>query len=253
MTDRRHFIAATLLAAPTYALLSALATPATVASSLADTRVTAWLRRQDEIARALADGAVSGAGWQQAVESLASEVDLDQLADAIARSRMRDLGRGLPSYPVKRSVRFLDADGDPRELRFAAALFEFDATNVITPHAHRHMASAHLILNGAFRVRTFDRVADEPGAILVRPTGDSELAAGAVSTMSGEHDNVHWFVPTTRRATTFDVIVSGLDEGAPNHVIEAIDPARGEERADGTIRAPLIGFHEAARFYTHDV
>ncbi|MBV9833201.1 MAG: hypothetical protein JO055_02260, partial [Alphaproteobacteria bacterium] len=74
-----------------------------------------------------------------------------------------------------------------------------------------------------------------------------------ISTMSAERDNVHWFVPRTERAITFDVVISDLDAGAPSHVIEAIDPMRGQKQVDGTIRAPVVSFDEAARIYTSDV
>ena len=249
--DRRTLIAGTLAAAPVYALLSMLAT-----TPLAlDRRVSArtWIRRQDEIATALATGEIPGPAWQDAVLELATEVDLAALSAEIERAKIRTLGRGLSSYPVKQSVAFVDEQGAPRDVRFAAALFRFDRNNVITPHAHRHMVSAHMVLDGAFRVRTFDRVRDEPGALVIRPTSDEEIGVGTVSTMSDARDNVHWFVPLRDRSTTFDIIVSGLDAGEPNHRIEAIDPVRGDTLADGSLRAPLIGFAEAARRYTPEV
>ena len=71
--------------------------------------------------------------------------------------------------------------------------------------------------------------------------------------MSTAHDNVHWFVPKTDTAATFDVIVTGLDAGEPRYQIEAVDPVRGRRRTDGTIHTPIVGFEEAARFYTADV
>ena len=248
-TSRRRFVGQVLAAFPAYALL------AEVAQTGAATAKTArrWIEDQQEIADALSRNRIRPEQWQAEVEALTRGLDIAELIAEIRRSDGRDIGRALPSYPAKRTIRFRDVDGTPRKLRYAAALFVFDRGNVVTPHAHRHMASAHLVVDGAFRVRTFDRVGDADGAILIRPTGDATIRTGDVSTMSTARDNVHWFVPKTETAATFDVIVTGLDAGEPAYVIDAIDPVRGHALADGTIRAPFMGFEEAARFYTADI
>jgi hypothetical protein len=71
--------------------------------------------------------------------------------------------------------------------------------------------------------------------------------------MSTARDNVHRFVPRSARATTFDVIVSGLGGARPSYVIEPIDPVRRTPLPDGTIRAPYVTFAESTRFYTRAV
>lgn len=246
--NRRSFLTRTLGAVPLYALLA----EAGAAQALAAGAVSArrWIAEQQELALALAEGALRPAAWQSEVEALARRVDLAELAAEIARAQTRFTGRALPSYPVKRSLVFLDETGKRRRLRYACALFSFDPDKVITPHAHRHMVSAHLVMEGAFRVRTFDRLRDEEGALIIRPTADEVIGVGAVSTMSTERDNVHWFVPQAERAVTFDVIVSGLDPDAPRYEIQAVDPVRGERLPDGSLRAPILGFEESSRFYT---
>ena len=115
------------------------------------------------------------------------------------------------------------------------------------------MVSAHLVVEGAFRVRNYDRVRDEADAIVIRPSVDATIEIGDVSTISPDRDNIHWFVPRGGRAATFDVIISGLDEGQPSFDIEAVDPVRGQVLADGAIRAPIVSFEESSRFYTRDV
>lgn len=247
---RRRFVGQVLAAFPAYALLAEVAQAGATPAAKTAHR---WIEDQQEIALALARGEIRPQQWQSDVQALTHGLDIAELIAEIRRSDGRDIGRALPSYPAKRTIRFRDPDGTPRQLRYAAALFVFDRGNVITPHAHRHMASAHLVIDGAFRVRTFDRIGDADGAILIRPTGDETIRIGDVSTMSTARDNVHWFVPKTETAATFDVIVTGLDAGEPRYEIEAVDPVRGRRRADGTIRAPVVGFEEAARFYTADV
>ena len=249
--DRRALLRQVLLACPAYALLAAFAG----ARGLADPGVEArgWILDQQDLALALARGEIGPRRWQAEVEALARRVDLAALSAEIGRAESRHVGRALPNYPVKRSLVFRDETGAPRALRYAAALFRFDRGNVITPHGHRHMVSAHLVIEGVFRVRTFDRLRDEAGAMILRPSADAAVGTGEVSTMSAARDNVHWFVPRTARAATFDVIVSGLDPGAPPFRIEAVDPVRGESLPDGSLRAPIIGFEEASRFYTAEI
>ena len=247
--NRRALIARTLLACPAYALLGAVRAGAT------DSRLNAqrWLTRHDEIARALARGEIAPPQWQAEVESLAAKVDPAQVIAETKQAVLRKAGRGGDNDPVRHNIYFHDENGALRKFAFGAALFVFDAENVITPHAHRNMVSAHMVVEGEFRVRNFDRVRDEDGAVVIRPTRDTVMRLGEVSTMSTAHDNVHWFVPRTARATTFDVIVDGLGGARPRYAIEPVDPVRGQALPDGTIRAPYLTFAESTRFYTREV
>jgi hypothetical protein len=115
------------------------------------------------------------------------------------------------------------------------------------------MVSAHLVAAGQFRVRNFDRIGDSPGAMIIRPTRDYVAKLGHVSTMSSEKDNIHWFVPVGGRATTFDVVVSGIDPALPDYEIRAIDPLGGAKRPDGSIVAPILSFGDSSARYTADV
>ena len=249
MITRREFARTVLAAFPAYALLA----ECMAAGAAAGTAARRWIMRQDDIARALLRDELSLEQWRLEVGELSRSIDVEQLMAEIDRSRVRDVGRGQPNDPVKRSILFRDETGTPRRLHYAAALFGFDRHNVITPHAHRHMVSAHLVVEGAFRVRNFDRVRSEDGAVIIRPSIDETIAVGEASTIGRARDNIHWFVPRSERAVTFDVIISGLDEDAPRYVIEAVDPVRGTPLPDGTIRAPILDFAEAGRFYTADL
>lgn len=209
-----------------------------------------WMAGQQEIAQALAAGAIRGRQWAQNVRELAAAVDVAELMAFIRKSHIVPAGAAFHNDPQKRYVRFLDEHGQRRRLAYGAALFDFQPHNVVTPHGHRHMVSAHLVVEGRFRVRNFDRVADQAGAMVIRPTKDYVAEVGEVSTMAPEEDNVHWFVPQGGPATTFDLVISGLDRGAPDHLIQAVDPLRAKRRSDGTLVAPIIGFGEASRRYT---
>lgn len=247
---RRGAAGGTLPAFLLYALLgeAQAATPAGKGSP------QRWIRSQDEIGRALSAGRMTPLDWCLEVERLGRDVDLAELMATVNCSRLVAGAAGSHNDPKKRHVQFLDESGAPRRLGYAVALFDFEPHNVITPHGHRHMVSAHMVVDGALRVRNYDRVGDIPGAMIVRPTRDYVAAVGAVSTMCSARDNVHWFVPANgKRATTFDVIISGLDAGRPNYDIKAIDPYGGSRRSDGTIAAPIMGFEASARKYTAGV
>jgi hypothetical protein len=209
-----------------------------------------WVERQDELARALHAGQLAPLAWMAAVEALAREVDVAELMASVRQAQLVAAPQRFHNDPAKRFVRFVDADGQRRQLAYGAALFDFDPGNVVTPHAHKHMVSAHLVVAGRFRVRNYDRLRDVDGAMVVRPTRDYVAKVGDLSAMSSARDNIHWFVPQGGAATTFDVVVSGLDAGSPDHVIEAIDPLGGRALADGSIVAPVIDFGAAAKKYT---
>ena len=252
MTDhtRRALLGAALPAFLTYALLGE-AKAAAPRGRLAPAR---WIDRQQEIALALSRGEIRPLAWCLEVERLGREVDLAELMATVKRSQVTAAGKGSHNDPLKRYVRFLDDTGAPRKLAYGAALFEFEPHNVITPHGHRHMVSAHMVVEGAFRVRNYDRVGDADGAMIIRPTRDYTARLGAVSTMCSERDNIHWFVPAGgKRATTFDVVLSGLDAGQPDYDIKAIDPLGGRRRSDGAIVAPIMTFDAAAERYTAKV
>lgn len=212
-----------------------------------------WIDRQDELAQGLRAGAISGLAWRDAVEQLAREVDATQLLAEIHAAKSTPAGPPFRRDPVKRNVEFLDQHGRPRRLGYAAATFTFGPDSVITPHAHRHMASAHMVIEGRVRIRTFDRLAEAGGALLIRPTGDHVAGVGQAAAMTTAKDNVHWFTPATARAATFDVIVSGLDPGQASYAIEPVDPLGGQHRPDGTILAPFLSFDQSMDRYTASI
>jgi hypothetical protein len=247
--DRRSAIAGAL-AALTFALLGR-----EVSAAAPQRRMPArdWIERQGELARALKGGQIAPLQWIVEAERLAGEIEVAELMAEVNRAQVTQQALPSTNDPRKSSIRFLDADGAPRKLGYGAALFAFAPHNVITPHGHRHMVSSHLVVEGAFRVRNFDRLEDEEGAMIIRPTRDYIAATGQLSAMTPDRDNIHWFVPNGGPAMTFDVIISGIDPGAADYEIEAIDPLGGTMLADGTIRAPKIGFEAASDKYTASV
>ena len=249
MTNRRDFLHNSLGAFALYALVGEAARVRAGAPQDTD----AWIHRHDALAKALAAGELAPLAWQGEVEALARGIDVAALIAHVARAEQLAVAKGMPTDPQKHVVRFRDDEGNAVNAHYGAALFRFERDNVITPHGHKHMVSAHLVIEGALRVRNYDRVGDADGAMLLMPTRDAEIRVGDVSTMSSARDNVHWFVPKTDRATTFDVIVSDLTPGGPAYEIQAVDPLRAEKLPDGRLKTPIISFAESSARYTRDV
>lgn len=246
LPDRREALLAFL---SSFALV-ALTRETRAAARPGESRVRRWIDGQQDIAEDLAQGRLTSRQWALEVERLASEIDVAELMAAVNEAQIRSAGAPFHNDPQKRFVRFLDDAGKPRRLAYGAALFDFAPHNVVTPHGHRHMVSAHLVVAGRLRVRNFDRLGDEPGAMRLRPTRDYVAGPGRVSTMCSERDNIHWFVPQGGPATTFDILVSGLDPGQPDHLVEAVDPIRARRAGDGSLIAPIIDFESSSRLYT---
>lgn len=244
--DRRQMVALVLLASPLYALVR----EAGATGVARDRRLPAkrWIDRQDELARGLRSGAVAPLAWHDAVNCLAQDVDVAQLVAEASHTRPAD-GPPFMRDPVKRHVAFLAEDGRVRRLSYGAATFTFGPENVITPHAHQHMASAHMVIQGKVRIRTFDRIDSRADALVIRPTADHVGEVGAAAAMTTAKDNVHWFTPAAATATTFDVIIDGLDPGQEAYVIQPVDPLGGRRRSDGSIVAPLLSFEASMQRY----
>lgn len=236
--NRRDFILALL--AQTLAARNLLASKRSL-------RVAEWVAAQNDLGRRLRSGAIGGAAWQRGVEELADAVDLDELLRAIDFAALERGFKFTHDGGTKQFVRVPQPDG--AELVFATAVFGLERRKSITPHGHQHMVSAHMVLDGRLRVRNFDRVADEKTHLVIRPTVDGEITRGAISSMSSERNNIHWFTALTDRAFTFDVIMDGLTPGQKQFVIDLVDPRGGTRLGSGDIRAPRIDWKTSVRLY----
>lgn len=248
MIERRSLLAGTG-ALTAWALLEAVGGTRALAA-LPSANARGWLAEQEAIAQALRAGQLRPAAWQMAVERLGAGVDRTELLAQTDFARLRagfDFKDGQPS---KRFVSF-PADAGIPKLSYGLAFFGFRKGQVVTPHGHRNMVSAHMAVAGAFRARTFDRLRDEDAALILRPATDLRMQVGDSSTMSSERQNIHWFVAEADESATLDVIIDNLDPGAPDrYVIDLVDPAGGQRLGDGTIRAPLIDWAQSLARYS---
>lgn len=250
LLDRRGQMFGLLGAFAGYALLGEAQAFAAPSRRLAFRR---WVDRQEEIARTLTAGEITPIAWAEEIERLGREVDLVKLLAEARSCQVAKLPKRYGNDPQKRFVEFLDEAGAPRRLEYGVAFFDFEPGNVITPHGHKHMVSAHLVASGAVRIRNFDRIRDDPEGVVIRPTKDYVARVGHVSTMTPNLDNVHWFTPKGGPCTTFDVVVSSLDKGQPDHLIQALDPVGARKLGKGELLARVMSFEESSRRYTSAV
>jgi hypothetical protein len=246
MVTRRNLIF-TVAGFCVYAFLAEVRASSPLPRSIAARK---WTSSQDELARGLASGRISQLDWHRAVSSLASEVDLEDLSRELRRAKVRSDRPPSGHDPQKRFVTFLTEEGVAVRLSYGVALFDFASDSVITPHAHKHMVSAHMVLEGKVRIRTYDRVQDEEGALLIRPKSDEVAEPGHSAAMTSVKDNIHWFTPRTKTAMTLDVIIDGLDRGQERYLIQPIDPKGGRTLSDGTLRAPLVSIERSMEIYS---
>jgi hypothetical protein len=246
--NRRELMTGLLETAALALLGDTLSSGALLASG-AGKGVREWTRAQEDLASRLRTGAIGGRAWQDGVEELAKELDRDALLAAIDFAKLSGGMVFDGESATKRYVTLPHPDDPSRRLSFGTALFGLPKGRAITPHAHRNMVSAHLVVGGRLHVRNFDRAGEEPGHLLLAPTVDRTIVPGDCSTMSTERNNVHWFVATTETAFTFDVVADGLAAGQPPYIIELVDPRGAEKLSGGRLRARLIEWKESVRLY----
>jgi hypothetical protein len=202
-----------------------------------------WLKEVNELCADLRVGALGQADWQKKVEELFARVDLIDLLRSIDFDR---LVRAV-EYPDDRAAVI---EVDLPRLSFGRKIFALRRGRAIVPHGHRNMVSGHIVIKGRMHVRHFDRLRDEPGHLILRPTIDREAAAGDATTISEVKDNVHWFRATTETAATFDVIADNLDSSRGfAYRMDFVDPDRAEVLKDDTLRARRLDIDEALRLY----
>jgi len=192
-------------------------------------------RRAESVSRALAEGRMSPTAWQESVEEVFRGASADELLRALDVESLiaaaPEAIRGAVILPLSPRLPGLGP------VRYLTKLFVLRAGRGNPPHAHDHMTSMHYVLRGRFRVRHYDRVRDEPGAIVLRPTIDRELGPGEATSVSDRRDNVHWHFAESD-GILLEVICAELS-GLPTER-HLVDPVRAEALGEGLLRAPRV-------------
>jgi hypothetical protein len=205
-----------------------------------------WLARVDALSRKLRDGAIASNDWRGNIDALNTSTALVEFLPQLQFERALQAMQHSGKDPAKTFVRLAEVDGSLSKAAFAAAYFVFAKGQVITPHGHRGMVSAHAVVSGRLRTRTYDRLARDGDALLLKPRLDTLAQPGFSAAISAGEGNVHWFVAESETAATLDVIVQDIDANGRDFAIELVDPLAAKPDASGTIRAPLISWEQSS-------
>jgi len=247
--SRRNFTRQTLNSLLTLSLVGTLTRENLLAKSI-DRITRSWLVEVEEISRAMKSGQAKQTEWQRKIAEVFRRVELPDLLRSVDFDRVSkkikfpDDGEGV--IPVK-PMRPKEA---PDELECSTYIYGLKKGRAIAPHCHRNMTSMHMLIGGQIHAWHFDRLADEPKHLIIRPTLDRALAMGESSTTSDDKDNVHWFKATSDVAFTFNLAVFEIDRSAPFSGRQYyLDPAGGEKLGDGSLRVRHLTSQEAHRLY----
>jgi len=245
---RRDFLQAFTAAAALQAVLAARALAA------APAELDRWAQDIADLNRDLSKGAIGQVARQDGIVALDTGIDLPALARYLDFDRLT----AAMEFPSR-----LAETVDPRfpatvniagiERKWFLRFFGMRKGGTIIPHVHNNMVSSHLVMQGSFHARTFDRVSDDTEAkrVLLKPTRDGKLAAGELITMSDDRDNGHWLIANEDRAFTFDIGMVNLSKTrefalkANDYNMIFIDPTTKPDRK-GLIAAPVISFDECS-------
>jgi hypothetical protein len=220
-----------------------------------ETIMNGWVRELMQLARDVRAGRMAVTVWQERMAALHQRVPI---ADVLKYIDFDRVVSGV-AYPKDvAAICDVALPGVPADARFGHKIFAYRRGAATPPHVHNNLVSAHLVLRGSLRARTYDRLRDEvaaegaPGVIVLAPTRDREIRPGETVTMSDERDNGHWFVATSERAYTLDVPVAHVNLAkhyatrASEYGMIFVDPTPPPD-ARGRIAAPTMTFAAAVR------
>jgi hypothetical protein len=247
--SRRNFTGQMLGSMMTFSLVETLSRGNTLTKSIAPI-TKRWLAEVEEISRAMTEQKAKQIEWQR------------KLVELFAHVELKDLLRDIDFERLSKTVKFPDdhegvvptnpphPSGLPQELSFSTFIYGMKKGRAIVPHCHRNMTSMHMPIGGELHGWHYDRLADEPEHLIIKPTLDRALRLGEVTTISDEKDNVHWFKAVSDAAFTFNIGVYGIDPAVKMGGRQFyLDPMGGEKLSDGSLRVRHLTTKEAHKLY----
>ena len=252
MISRRTILQELALAVPLAAAwhTGALAAPGRAA-------LDSWARKVVELNRGLAAGGMGLFYWQDHIATLNASVPVSEVVryldiDALTRNfTYPDRLAQIADLHFPKDV-YVKGIARPWFMR----VFAMREGGAIIPHAHNNMVSAHLVVRGNFHARTYDRMHDEAGAVVLRPSLDRLLSSGEIITMSDDRDNAHWLVAQRTPSMTFDIGMTDISDtrqyilAANQYSMIYVDPTV-KPQTDGFIHAPVMTFDEAVKKFAN--
>lgn len=246
--SRRTFNAQALGSLLTFSLLETLCRYDLFAHEIRPNAIR-WLADVNQLGADLKGQKLEQLAWQKKVEELLPQVDMRALLELIDFERLTSKVRFAERGERSLRLTFPKVEGVPSELSFGKQIFALKKDRSVVPHGHNNMATAFLILKGDLRGRHYDRVEDEPGYMIIKPTIDRKFTPGECSTVSDYKDNVHWFQALTEQAFIFNLHVMDVKPGTTLPTGRVYVDPNGESIDGGMTRARRIGFKEANQLY----
>jgi hypothetical protein len=212
--------------------------------------ITQWAQNIADLNRDLSTGKIELTQWQGRIAALHADIDLSDLKKYLDFDRLTSAMQFPSSLAETADPKFpasINVAGTERKwfIRF----FGMRKGGAIIPHVHNNMVSAHLVMEGSFHARTFDRKADLAQSVLLKPIRKEVITPGQSVTMSDDRENAHWLIAEQDRSFTFDVGVLSISKTrtyglkANDYAMIFVDPT-GAAESNGLIRAPVISFDE---------
>ena len=217
---------------------------ARAAEGAAGTALIDWVARIDQLSAALKAGEASLTDWQDGVADILTKMPLEDIAAAIDLERLA--ATAAPAEQGVATARVTLPRIDPAARVVGAKLFVVGKGRAVIPHGHTGMASGHLVMKGAFYLRQYDRLAMEDDHWLLRQTIDRREAAGAISTISDDRDNVHWLI-AEELSYTLDFIMAPA-RSDDDWDIQNLDLDAATREGD-ILRAPKLDVESALAKY----
>jgi hypothetical protein len=211
--------------------------------------VRTWLIEMEDVTRRLRRGQLKTIEWQGLIESLLSRVDMNDLLSAIDFDKLSKAAVFPEDHESAEELKFRHTKGLPRKLSFIPFFYAMKKGTAIVPHGHRNMTSMHMMLKGQAHGWQFERIADEEQYLTIRPANDMVQEVGAVTTVSDQKNNIHWFKALSEPVFMFNIGVFSLSHSKDFSGRDYVDPLGGEKLKDGLIRARRIEVKEAYKLY----
>ncbi|MEL6303950.1 MAG: hypothetical protein AAFQ20_04095 [Bacteroidota bacterium] len=206
-----------------------------------------WAKQLHEFCSDLKTESISMVQWQQKIETLYAEIQLQELLKFID---FQNLKKGF-EYPdlgvATKRVNFPKLADLPEDTVFVKKIFGMQKDRAVIPHGHSNMASAHLVLEGEMHLRHYEKLGQDGGNLIIKPTIDRMVKPGESSSISDEKDNIHWFIANTEAAFTFDVIMLNLNN--KSYDIHNLDIYESEDLKNGTLKVPVLDVETALKKY----
>jgi hypothetical protein len=199
--------------------------------------------------RALREGRLAPTEWQDQMPALLTRVTVDAIARALdlprLRRRARTVARGCATLALPYPTELGGDEGA------AMRVFFFEAGRTDPPHVHFNSVTTHLVLEGRFQVRHWDRLREASGderraAFVLRETHDRTIGPGESTSISEPRDNGHWH-RCLARGVLLDIEQGRLDPSIPPRNRQMIDLSAATR--EGEFVAPAITNALALRRY----